>query len=87
MYRVTIAFVDLLSIVILPAAQSIRQRRYLCNASKFFGSVRCSPSALNLFFQVSGNLTRVLASGFGLSSHNLRNELAPLTLIRLSLNN
>lgn len=86
MYRhFIVSLLPLLSIVILPAAQNIRQRRYLCNASKFFGSVRRAPSALNLFFfQVSSNLTQVLAPGFGLSSHNLRNELAPLTLIRLS---
>ena len=83
MYRVTIdSLLPLLSIVILPAAQNIRH--YQCNASKFFGNERRAPSALNLFFLVSGNLTKVFASGFGLRSHNLRNELAPLTLIRLS---
>ena len=51
MYRhCIVSLLPLLSIVILPAAQNIRQRRYLCNASKFFGSVRRAPLALNIFF-------------------------------------
>ena len=51
MYRhCIVSLLPLLSIVILPAAQNIRQRRYLCNASKFFESVRGVLLRLLTFF-------------------------------------